>query len=193
MQAPTTRVSVRLNSEHHKTLKDLARMFGSQQKAIEHLLENVPNDVGAQDTNLPEVRRKLLSHPRICILDRDILDAIITKESEGIPSLLTGVLTTLIAGKSIQEASIGEILRATQELFTASNLLEGVSLDFENKTGTYLIAFHYDNSSEYAKTLFVEPLRYILNSKGLEPSIKLSAKYGYIMVRDQPRAEERLS
>ncbi len=169
-------------------LKELSGVYGSQQKAVEHALENTASD-GIQDQKLLDVRRKLLSHPRICILDRDILDAIITKGSDGVASLLTGVLTTFIAGKSLQEASVGEILEAIRELFAASNLFEGVSLDYEERTGTYLIAFHYDNSLEYAQTLFVEPLRYIFTSKGIELSIKLSPKYGYIIVRE-PHADE---
>ncbi len=183
MQTPTTRVSVRLGSKHHKLLKDLAGIYGSQQKAIEHALENTIID-SIHDEKLLQVRGKLLSHPRICILDRDILDAIIMREPGGISSLLTGVLTTIIAGKPLQEASVGEILEAIRELFAASNLFEGVSLDYEEKTGTYLIAFHFDNSLEYAQILFVEPLRYIFTSKGIEPSIKLSSKYGYIIVRE---------
>jgi hypothetical protein len=188
MQTPTTRVSVRLNSKHHKMLKELAGVYGSQQKAIEHALENTPLD-GIHNQKFLDVRRKLLTHPRICILDRDIVDAIITKDADGVASLLTGVLTAFIAGKSLEEASVGEILKAVQELFAASNLFEGVSLDFEERTGTYLIAFHYDNSSEYVQTLFVEPLRYIFNSKGVELSVKLSPQYGYIIVHE-PRTGE---
>jgi hypothetical protein len=188
MQTPTTRVSVRLNSIHHKMLKELAGVYGSQQKAIEHALENAPLD-GIHDHKFLGTRNKLLTHPRICILDRDILDAIIAKDSDGVASLLTGVLTAFIAGKSLEEASVGEILKAMQELFAASNLFEGVSLDFEERTGTYLIAFHYDNSSEYLQTLFVEPLRYIFSSKGVELSVKLSPQYGYVIVHE-PRLEE---
>ncbi len=191
MQTPTTRVSVRLKSKHHKMLKELAGVYGSQQKAIEHALENTPID-GIHDQKFLDVRRKLLTHPRICILDRDILDAIITKEPSGVASLLTGVLTAFIIGKSLEEASVGEILKAMQELFAASSLFEGVSLDFEKGTGTYLIAFHYDNSSEYVQALFVEPLRYIFTSKGVEFSVKLSPQYGYIIVHE-PRIEKESS
>lgn len=183
MQPPTTRVSVRLNSKHHKMLKGLAGIYGSQQKAIEHALENMSLD-GIHDQKLLGVRRKLLTHPRICILDRDILDALITKDADGVASLLTGVLTSFIAEKSLEKASVGEILKATQELFAASNLFEGVSLDFEERTGTYLIAFHYDNSSDYVQTLFIQPLRYIFTSKGVELSIKLSPQYGYFIVHE---------
>lgn len=183
MQTPTTRVSVRLNQKHHTMLKELARVYGSQQKAIEHALENTPVD-DSHDQKFLDVRRKLLAQPRICILDRDILDAIISKESDGVTSLLTGVLAALIAKRSLQEASVGEILEAIRELFAASSLFEGVSLDYEERTGTYLIAFHFENSLEYAQTLFVEPLRYIFTSKGIEPIIKLSPKYGYIIARE---------
>lgn len=172
-------------------LKELAGVYGSQQKAVEHALESTSVD-GIHDQKLLDVRRKLLSHPRICILNRDILDTIIAKELDGVASLLTGILTTFITGKSLQEASVGEILEAIRELFTASNLFEGVSLDFEERTGSYLIAFHCDNSLEYAKTLFVEPLRYIFTSKGIELSIKLSPKYGYIIVR-APHADVQTS
>ncbi len=168
-------------------LKELAGVYGSQQKAIERAIENTSVD-GIHDRRLLDVRRQLLSHPRICILDRDILDAIITKESDGVASLLMMVLTTFITSKSLQEASVGEILEAIRELFAASNLFEGVSLDYEERTGTYLIAFHYDNSLEFAQTLFVEPLRYIFTTKGIELSTKLSPKYGYIIVRE-PHAD----
>ena len=193
MQVPMTRVSVRLRSKHHKLLKDLARVYGSQQKAIEHALEHSSVGDGIGDPKLLEVRRKLLSHPRICLLDRDILDALIRRESSGVSSLLTGVLTTFVAGKSLHEASIHEILNAVKELFTASNLFEGVTVDFESKTGTYLVAFHCDSSMEYARILLVEPLRYILTAKGIEPSFKLSPKYGYMVVRDPLRTKEELS
>ncbi len=189
MQTSTTRVSVRLNSKHHKLLKELAGVYGSQQKAIEHAIENTPLD-GIHKQKFLHVQRKLLTHPRICILDRDILDAIITKDADGVASLLTGALTAFIAGKSLNEASVGEILKATQELFAASNLFEGVSLDYEERTGAYLIAFHYDNSSMYVQTLFVEPLRYIFASKGVELSVKLSPRYGYIIVHEPHMNQE---
>ncbi len=189
MQTPTTRVSVRLNSKHHKMLKELAGVYGSQQKAIEHAIENTPLD-GIHEQKFLDVQRKLLKHPRICILDRDILDAIIKKDTNGVASLLTGVLIAFIVGKSLEEASVGEILKATQELFAASNLFEGVSLDYEERTGTYLIAFHFDNSSEYVQTLFVEPLRYIFSSKGVELSLKLSPQYGYVIVHESHTSRE---
>ena len=188
MQTPTTRVSVRLNQKHHSMLKELAGVYGSQQKAIEHALENTSVD-GIHDQRLLEIRGKLLSYPRICILDRDIVDAIITRQSGGIASLLAGVLTTLMAGKSMQEASLGEILEAVRELFDASNLFEGVSLDYEDGTGTYMIAFHFENTQEYVQILFAGPLSVIFASKGIEPIIKLSAKYGYIIVREPHLAE----
>ncbi len=184
MQVPTTRVSVRLKPEHHRMLKNLAEVYGSQQKAVEHALEQTSIGEGIHDSELLDVRRKILSYPRTCLLDRDILDAIISRESSAVSTLLTGVLTIFVAGKILEEASIEEILRAVRELFVASNLFEGVTLDYESETGTHLLAFHYDNSTEYAKILLVEPLRYILNSKGIDATFKLSPKYGYMMIRE---------
>ena len=52
-----------------------------------------------------------------------------------------------------------------------------------------MIAFHFENTQKYAQILFVEPLSYIFASKGIKPIIKLSAKYGYIIVREPHRDE----
>ncbi len=175
---------MRLRAEHHKILKDLAGVYGSQQKAIEYVLDHSITGDGYTDPVLLEVRRKILSHPRVCMIDRDILDAVINGQSSGIPSLLTGALTTFVAGTTIEETKVGDILGAMKLLFTASRLFEGVSVEYESENGTYLVAFHYDCSIEYARLLFVEPLRYLLAAKGIEPSVKLSQNYGYMVVHE---------
>ncbi len=184
---------MRLKPEHHKILKDLANVHGSQQKAIEHALEHSVNGDALSDPKLLEARRTLLSHPRVCMIDRDILDAAINRESSGVTSLLTGLLTTFLAGKSLEEATVAEILDSMRLLFTASRLFEGVSVEYEEQTRTHLIAFHYDCSVEYAHMLFVEPMRYLLASRNIEPSVKLSHKYGYMVVHESQETRANVS